>query len=209
MLWFSIRFADEVRVRHWVYCRGLLDESVEELSAALRFSTIEPERELVEVVIEMFVADSTLVGPQKPALKQGGNTMDLGMSSLSRVIGMFDGGDLVKVPQRLESCIASPAVGVDDRSRLDAGPDEPLEVGCGSAGDPLHPDPADAGAVFFGGNDNKAFARRSSATHTAPAFGLVTAHLRFVDLDSSRKTLSPRTDHGSPQLVQPRLSGVN
>jgi len=40
MLWFSIRFVDEVRVRHWIYCRGLLDESVEELSAALRFSTI-------------------------------------------------------------------------------------------------------------------------------------------------------------------------
>ena len=67
MLWSSV---DEVCVGHGINCSGLLHEPVEELSTALRLSTVKAEREFVEVVVEMFAADGTLVSPQEPALEQ-------------------------------------------------------------------------------------------------------------------------------------------
>jgi hypothetical protein len=48
---------------------------------------------------------------------------------MSRVIGPVESGDLMWVAQRLDSSVASPAVSVDDRSRLDGGCDEPLKIG--------------------------------------------------------------------------------
>lgn len=62
MLW-SVVFADKAPVGHGSNCSGLLHEPVEEFSATLRLSTVKSEREFVEVVVEMFVADGTLVGP--------------------------------------------------------------------------------------------------------------------------------------------------
>ena len=67
-LWFSGP-ADEAMVGDGFHCDSLLHETVEELSAALRSSTVESEREFVEVVLEMFMADGTLMGSQQPALE--------------------------------------------------------------------------------------------------------------------------------------------
>src|SRR5712692_9542098 len=127
---------------------------------------------------------------------------------MSRVIGPVESGDLMWVAERLDSSVASPAVSVNDRSRLDGGCDEPLKIGSVSSVDPLHTDTTDASAVFLGGNRNKALARRSSATNAASTLPFMTAHVGLIDLDASRQTFPPRTDHGSPQLVQPRPRGL-
>ena len=202
MLWFS-GSADEAAIGNRVNGGGLLHETVEELSSALGLPTVEPEREFVEVVIEMVVADGTLVGSQEPALEQRGNAVDPRHGLVSWVIGVFHSGDLMKVTQCFDPGVASPAVGVDDRSGLDACSDEPLEVGSGSSVDPLHANATDPGAVLLSGNRNKGFARRSSATNAAPALGFVTTHVGLIDLDPSRQAFPLRADHGSPQLVQP------
>jgi hypothetical protein len=51
---------------------GLLQEPGEEEAARSSATPIEAEGELVQVVVEVFVADRPLVGCQQPALEQGG-----------------------------------------------------------------------------------------------------------------------------------------
>src|SRR5712691_5582970 len=130
--------------------------------------------------------------------------MDSRHSLVSRFFGLLDSGDLVWVAERLDSSVASPAVGVNDRSGLDRRYDEPLEIGSVSSVDPLHTDTTGARAVFLGGNRNKAFARRSPATNATCTLPFMTAYVGLIDLNASRQPFPPRTNHGSPQLVQPR-----
>ena len=47
---------------------GLLREAKEEFASAGGFSAIESKGELVEVIVEVFVADRALVCPHEPAL---------------------------------------------------------------------------------------------------------------------------------------------
>ena len=69
---------DDPIIRNGVHCDGLLREAEEEFAAAAGSSPVEPERELVEVVVEMFVADRPLVGSHQPALEEGNHAMDPG-----------------------------------------------------------------------------------------------------------------------------------
>jgi len=49
---------------------GLLGQSVEEFPSRLGLAAVEAERELIEVVVKVLVADRALVGSQQPAFEQ-------------------------------------------------------------------------------------------------------------------------------------------
>jgi len=204
MLWFGFRAADEALVGGRVDGDGLLSEPVEELAAALRLSAVEPEGELVEVVVEMFLADGALVGSQKPALKQGSNTVDTGHDDMGELAVGPDPCDFVDVAERFNSSVASPAVGLDDRPGFDTRLDKPLKVGSGSTGDPLHADTANAVTVFLGRHGNQRFSRCSTATNAAFPLRFITTYIGLINLDPSRETFPPRTNHCPAKFVQPR-----
>ena len=63
--------------RNRVCGHRLLDEAEEKLSATPGPATIESECELVQVVIEMFVADCPLVGTHQPSFKEGDHAVNL------------------------------------------------------------------------------------------------------------------------------------
>src|SRR5215831_18985267 len=58
---------DQAFVRHGPNRHGLLHEAIEQLATVLGSASIEPERELVEVEVEMRGGDRALVGTQQPA----------------------------------------------------------------------------------------------------------------------------------------------
>ena len=58
-------------IPHWRRSHGLLNQSIEEFGPAAGLASVESERELVEVIIQMLAGDSTLVGAQQPPLQQG------------------------------------------------------------------------------------------------------------------------------------------
>ena len=54
----------------------MLGQTIEEEPARLGVTAIEPEGEFVEVIVEMGVLDSTLVGADQPSLEQRGDEVD-------------------------------------------------------------------------------------------------------------------------------------
>ena len=54
-----------------LHCDRLLHEAKKQLAAAFGSPPVESERELVQVVIEMLVANRSLVGPHQPSFEQG------------------------------------------------------------------------------------------------------------------------------------------
>ena len=67
---------DQVSIGSGLDTHRLLDEPVEEFPAMPRPATVEAERELIEVVVEMRRAHRTLVRSQEPALEQRHDQMD-------------------------------------------------------------------------------------------------------------------------------------
>ena len=75
ILWFGDFLGFCNRVNNHLVSRGihgyrLLDEPIEEFAAAFGFAAVETEGELVQVVVQMFVAHGALMGAQQPALEQ-------------------------------------------------------------------------------------------------------------------------------------------
>jgi hypothetical protein len=68
-LWFDLGVGGRVNdpvVSHRVDGDSLLREAKEELASTLGSSAIEAERELIQVIFEVFMADRSLVGSNQP-----------------------------------------------------------------------------------------------------------------------------------------------
>ena len=75
ILWFWDFLGFCNRVNNHLVSRGihghrLLDEPIEEFASAFGFAAVETKGELVQVVVQMFVAHGALMGAQQPALEQ-------------------------------------------------------------------------------------------------------------------------------------------
>jgi len=80
-LWFSLillctGLLDDPVVRRGFHSHRLLSQAEEELTSTLGFSPVEPEGELVEVVVQMLVTDRALVGPHQPSFEQRDDSVD-------------------------------------------------------------------------------------------------------------------------------------
>ena len=78
-LWFRVGFNSGVKdpsQGNGLDCQRLLHEAEEELAAAFGSPPVESERKLIQVVIEMLVADRPLVGSHQPPFEQGDHAVD-------------------------------------------------------------------------------------------------------------------------------------
>ena len=66
----SVPVGDDRSIRRWVHGDCLLHKAVEEFSPAALVAPVEAEHKLVEVVVQMLVANRALVRAQQPALEQ-------------------------------------------------------------------------------------------------------------------------------------------
>ena len=63
-------------VSHGIDGHGLLREAKEELAPTLGLPAIDPERELIQIVVEVLMADRSLVGSNQPPFEQGDHTVN-------------------------------------------------------------------------------------------------------------------------------------
>lgn len=69
-------FGDETEVAHWVAADGKLHHPEEDQAGAGGMPAIESENELVEVSLQVCVANRALMGAQQPSLDQGCDAVD-------------------------------------------------------------------------------------------------------------------------------------
>jgi hypothetical protein len=67
---------------HGLHCDSLLRARVEQLPPPARGPAVEPERELVQIRIQVRRPDTSLVDPQEPACEQGDHPIDAGQQVL-------------------------------------------------------------------------------------------------------------------------------
>src|SRR4051794_18319689 len=167
---------DEASVRDGIDDDRLLNEMEEEFAAMSRPSSVESKRELVEVVVQMHLADRAMMGAEQPAFEQRHDAVHARQQL---------GGELVMAAQVRNAMVIStfdllvpvPAIGVDLAAGLDGIVDEGLQGLRGAVGDSAHPDSSDAVPHHFGGHHNQGVLSRAAAPAAAPA-----ADQRLVDL---------------------------
>src|ERR1019366_2010829 len=76
ILWFGWGSSNEGGVSGWFYGDSLLDEAKKQLAATAGSAAVETERELVEIIIQVFETDCPLMGTQQPALEQRDDPLD-------------------------------------------------------------------------------------------------------------------------------------
>src|SRR5213593_1010028 len=187
-------------VRHWRGLHSLLEKAVEELAPVLRRTPVEPECELVEVVLKMLTADRALVGPENPALEQRGYAVNTRQELVSPLPLSADDSDLALVPKCLQAVVGVPAVGVHNTPGFDRGDDEAVKAQRRSIRNVLQPNAADTATVLFCSHCDERFLVGFPAGN---AF-FEAADVRLVDLHGSPKLVAPRANHRPAQLVQPR-----
>ena len=69
----------------------LLDQAEKQFAAVPGRPTVEAKGELVEVVVQMRVADGALMGAQQPSLEQGDDAVDARQQFGARVRGVREG----------------------------------------------------------------------------------------------------------------------
>ena len=93
---------------------GLLDEAVEELAPPARGAPVEPERELIEVAIQMLARDAALVDAQEPPFQQRRDPMHARQQGRGRVAAATDVPRLMGVAIAGQARIGGPSIGGDD-----------------------------------------------------------------------------------------------
>ena len=132
MSWAGIQH--EVLVRDRILAQGEVKQAVEQEALVLGVPTVEAERELAEVPLDVLLADGALVRSEKPALQRGRDVVCAGENarSIERVAVLAPKGrlvdDLVLITELREVQVATPAVGPDLTARLDSLLDETIEA---------------------------------------------------------------------------------
>jgi hypothetical protein len=144
--------------------------------------------------------DPALVGAQEPASEEREGTVN-SRKELGGLLGVAaDRPGSVSVAVIGELAVVAPTIGLDHRALVDV---RLHEVGQGSAREVLGQPQAQATRSLAHDLHRRHHSRLAKSLAASHAI-LRTADRRFVYLDLSSQTLSPRPDHRAPKLVQPR-----
>ncbi len=81
--------------------------------------TVEAERKLVEVVIQMLFADGSLIRPKNPSFQERGHSVHTGHQFVCRLAALAENCDFVGVALLGDIVIALPPVRVNHRPARD------------------------------------------------------------------------------------------
>ena len=149
----------------------------------------------------MLTADRTLVRAQESALEQRGDAMHSGHEHVGGVRrgGLVDDHMIVAEPRQTR--VPAPRIREDAGARLDGFLHERPQRLAADVGHPAQPHATEPLLVndFHGHRYHRPFLR------VAPlGTDLRPSHVRLVDLDDAQELVPIRSNHGPPQLVQPR-----
>ena len=147
----------------------------------------------------MLILDTTLERTEPPPLEQRGDVMD----ARHDLVGLFgasaDHRDTVGIACIRKSSVASPAIGMNGRARLDRLPDEWPQALRGDVLDAAQSDAPDSVTPFLGRHDDDSLLRGLPASRTL----FRATHSGLVDLDVASEPLPLWPHHGPAQRVQP------
>ena len=157
---------------------------------------VEAKCELVEVVIQMLIADRPLVGAQEPTFEQRSNPM----RPRQQVLGI---SGLVSLYQAvmdiaLQVSVGLQSIGLNRAARLEGLGDKPMQRGSAGVGDVAQPDATDPPTVGLGGHHNQGLVHGLTALHAR----FLPAPVRLVHLHETPQPVAPGTHHRSTQLVK-------
>lgn len=89
-----------------------LRQPVEKQATRFRASSVEPERELVQIVLKIPATNVALQGAENPSFQQAGNQVAFGQHDVRKFFVSLD-RDLVSVPKALDAVVSTPAVRSD------------------------------------------------------------------------------------------------
>ena len=185
-----------------VHLHSLFDDSVEKHAACVRCPSVESERELIQIVGKVLLTDSSLQGTQQPSLEERSDSVHCRHLDMSRGRGSRKHRYFVLESEGSQSSIRRPTVRSDDAPRLHHILDEVLKNRPRQIGDVSETDPPHAYVLEFDSDGNDGFLDSLAASHA----GFFSTHVTLVDLDTSRKSLSPRTHHRPSKFMKPRPS---
>jgi len=187
----AAKILDHGPVRNGLDLDGVLSEAVEEQIAMARPPTVEPERELVEVIVQMGRADGPLMRAQKPALEERRDEVSAWQQLIRRFRMVAEKGDAMPVAMRLQAVVPEPAIGVHQAAGLDDVVDERLQTVRRAIRDATEANPPEFPALVLHRDDRQDFLLRSAAAH---AF-LERPDERLVDLHLAGQAIPSRPDH--------------
>lgn len=185
----------------------LFEQTQEEPAPVRGLAAVEPEREFVQISLQVKCFERALMRTQQPALNERGNAVYARQDLVGLLAGVFEGRSLMIVFVFGGTGIGYQPVGVHRRARLDVLLDERLERFGFSVGDNLQA----AAPEALGG---KQLARQPPPTQhlafcTAPALAVPHApEDGFVHFDWSGQHVVPGMADCAPELVRHRPSGL-
>jgi len=178
---------------------GILQETVKQLPTMSGSPSIETKRKFVQVVINMFRTDCSLMGTQDPALQQGDNTMYKRQKIVFRSSRSPCYPDFMSIAMCFNTVVSLPAVSDNGAAGLNSLNDEGPKTQRRGIRNPKHPNPSNGFSIFFGSNDNQCFLKGLS---TSNAF-FKSSQIGFIDLNTASQSFPARSNHGSPDFMKP------
>src|SRR5438128_431659 len=110
---------DETAVRRWLYGHGLLREPKKQEPAVSGGPPVEAECELVQVVVQMCRAHSTLMGPEQPTLEQRDDAVHPWQTLRCQVVSSSQQRDPMAIALGFQPVVAVPPIGMHEAARRD------------------------------------------------------------------------------------------
>lgn len=175
---------------------------MKELASMARRTPIEPEGELIQVVVQLLIGHAAVEGSKDPALEQGRDSMHPGQHA-NRSLFRLPIEDRPSMVEALSQSVVAPGpVSDDDAAFGNVFADEPLQALSRGISNPLEPYPPHPFVAGFDCDDDDV-----SADVTSPLRPM-TSYQRFVHLYRPRQPLAAEPDHGSAKFMEHRPCGL-
>ena len=183
--------------RHGLCHHSILEEPMEKLPSVPRRSAVEPESEFIQVVVQMLGTDGPLMGSHEPAFQQPSDPVARGQQVVSH--GGILAHNFMSISKEVQSAIAPPGVCPNHAPRVYRLLHGSSKARGGGIHDTAKPYSSDASPVNFCRNQHQRLPCRTTTSLARP----FTTHVGLIHFNCSCKTISPRCNHGTPDLMEP------
>lgn len=203
-LTFWFRVGHKLTKGHGVHGGTLFDQTKEKHAAIRGLAPVEPEREFVEIDLQVIFFERALMRTRQPVLNERRNAVHARQNLAGIFAGAFDGRSLADIFVFGCARIECQPAGVDRRSRLDVLPDKRFKCFGFCVGDNLQA----AAPEALGGGQFHGDRHQHLASGTAPAFTVPhTTEDSFINFDVSGQHVVPGMADCTPESAQHRPSG--
>ena len=131
---------DDLAISFGLCFDGVFDQPGEAMADGAGGTAVEAEDIFVEIALQMFGADRTVMGAEQPALGETEDEVDGRQAQAGVAPALFEIDDLVGVALFAQPLVAGPSVGADGLRRRAVVAEEALQALGGGVGHGLEPE---------------------------------------------------------------------